>query len=315
MKMIMKTKKKQLLKTRILSIIFLMTIMGFVIGCTETSDPDLNPETEPGNGYVVLKLTDAPFPADQVAEANISVDWIQMLRYDGEYEQEGQEIHETDSTHILFELEDTVTFNLINLKNGQTAVLGEQEVPVGNYDEIRLHVVDAGIVLTNGTEYDLKVPGGDASGLKIKLDPYLSVDDGSYAEVLLDFDVSRSFVVRGNLSKGKVNGFIFKPVVRAVPNYQATTGEIEGIVSDTSDVLPENARLTLLSGEDTVITAITNEEGFYAMIGILPGDYTLVSDMDDYVEQQEEVTVEKGEITVQDFVLVPEDDEEENVDE
>jgi len=313
--MIMKTKKKQLLKTRILGLISLFAILGLVIGCNESSDSDLNPDTEPGNGYVVLKLTDAPFPAKSVAEANISVDWVQLLRYDGENEQEGQKIHESDSTHILFDLEDTVTFNLLDLKNGQTAILGEQEIPVDNYDEIRLHVVDAGIVLTSGAEYDLKVPSGDASGLKIKLDPYLTVGDGSYSEVLLDFDVSRSFVVRGNLSKGKVNGFIFKPVVRAVPNYQTTTGQVEGIVSDTSDVVLENARLTLLSGEDTVITAITNEDGFYAMIGILPGNYTLVSDMDDYIEQQESVTVEKGEITTQDFVLVPEEDDEENVDE
>ena len=297
------------MRTKILGLISLFAIMGLLIGCSQDSDSELNPETEPGNGYVVLKLTDAPFPADLVAEANITVDWIQMLRYDGENEEDGQEISESDSTHILFELEDTLTFNLINLKNGETAILGEQEVPVGNYDEIRLHVVDAGIVLTDGTEYDLKVPSGDASGLKIKLDPYLSVDDGSYAEVLLDFDVSRSFVVRGNLSKGKVNGFIFKPVVRAVANYQATTGEIEGIVSDTTDVLLENARLTLLSGKDTVITAITDSVGFYAMIGIQPGDYTLVCFKDDFEEQEKEVTVQKGVVTEQDFELVPEDDD------
>jgi hypothetical protein len=308
--MIMKTKKKQLLKMKLLGLISLFAIMGLVIGCNQDTDSDLNPDTEPGNGYVVLKLTDAPFPADEVAEANITVDWIQMLRYDGKNEQEGQEIHESDSTHILFELEDTVTFNLIELKNGQTAILGEQEVPVGNYDEIRLHVIDAGIVLKDGSEYDLKVPSGSSSGLKIKLDPYLAVDDGSYAEVLLDFDVSRSFVVRGNLNKGKVNGFIFKPVVRAVANYQATTGELEGIVSDTTDAVLENAQLALLSGEDTVITAITNEDGFYAMIGILPGDYTLVCHKNDFEEQQEDVTVEKGEITVQDFALVPVDDDE-----
>jgi len=297
------------MRTKILGLISLFAIMGLLIGCSQDSDSELNPETEPGNGYVVLKLTDAPFPADLVAEANITVDWIQMLRYDGENEEDGQEISESDSTHILFELEDTLTFNLINLKNGETAILGEQEVPVGNYDEIRLHVVDAGIVLTDGTEYDLKVPSGDASGLKIKLDPYLSVDDGSYAEVLLDFDVSRSFVVRGNLSKGKVNGFIFKPVVRAGANYQATTGEIEGIVSDTTDVLLENARLTLLSGKDTVITAITDSVGFYAMIGIQPGDYTLVCFKDDFEEQEKEVTVQKGVVTEQDFELVPEDDD------
>lgn len=298
---------KQLLKSRFSGIVLLFAAMGLIAGCSQTDDSDF--ETEPGNGYVVLKLTDAPFPADMVAEANITVDWIQMLRYDGENEQEGQEIHESDSVHVMFELEDTVTYNLLELNNGVTAILSEQEVPAGDYDEIRMHIVDANIVLNDGTEYDLKVPSGDASGLKIKLNPYLSVEDGSYAEVLLDFDVSRSFVVRGNLSKGKVNGFIFKPVIRAVANVQTTTGEIEGIVSDTTDALLEDALLTLLSGEDTVITAITDSVGFYAMIGMAPGDYTLVCYKDDFEEQEKEVTVQKGVVTEQDFELVPADDD------
>jgi len=299
----MKTKMKQLFKSRLLGIVLLFTAMGLVTGCSQTDDSDF--ETEPGNGYVVLKLTDAPFPAGEVAEANITVDWIQMLRYDGENEEEGQEIHESDSVHVLFDLDGEITYNLLDLNNGVTAILSEQEVPAGDYDEIRMHIVDANIMLKDSTVYDLKVPSGNASGLKIKLNPFLSVEDGSYAEVLLDFDVSRSFVVRGNLSKGKVNGFIFKPVVRAVANVQTTTGQIEGTVSDTTDALLQDALLTLLSGEDTVITAITDSVGFYAMIGIAPGDFTLVCVKDDFEEQEKEVTVQKGVVTEQDFELVP----------
>lgn len=304
---------KELVKTRFLGIFLAFAALGFFVSCSQTDDSDF--QTEPGNGYVVIKLTDAPFPADLVAEANITVDWVQMLKYDGEDdqdEQDEQEIHESDSTHILFELEDAVTYNLLDLRNGTTAIMGEQEIPVGDYDEIRLHIIDANIVLKDSIKYDLKVPSGSASGLKIKLDPYLSVGDGSYVEVLLDFDVSRSFVVRGNINKGKVNGFIFKPVVRAAVDVQVTTGEVNGVVTDTSDVLLRDVMLRLISGDDTITSAITDTAGFYAMIGIEPGDYTLVCDKDGFVEQDSLVIVEKGAVTVQDFELVPVENSTEN---
>jgi hypothetical protein len=300
----MKTKMKQLLKSRFLGIVLLFTAVGLIAGCSQTEDSDF--ETEPGNGYVVIKLTDAPFPADLVAEANVTIDWIQMLKYDGDDYGEGQEMHDSDSiVHVMFELDEAVTFNLLELNNGITTILGEKEVPAGNYDEIRLHVVDAGIVLKDSTKYDLKVPSGNSSGLKIKMDPYLNLEDGEYAEVLLDFDVSRSFVVRGNINKGKVNGFIFKPVVRAVANVQTDAGEVNGIVSDTTGTLLDDALLTLISGEDTIVSAITDTSGFYAMIGIAPGDYTLFCDKDSFEIAEKDISVEAGMVTVQDFDLVP----------
>jgi hypothetical protein len=297
----MKRKMKQLFKSRFLGIVLLFAAVGLIAGCSQTEDKEF--ETEPGNGYVVIKLTDAPFPADSVAEANITIDWVQLIEYDGEDGE--QEIHESDSAYVMFEMESPVTYNLLELSNGITAILGEKEIPAGNYDEIRLHVDSSSIVLNDGSVYDLKVPSGNASGLKIKLDPYFSLEDGGYAEILLDFDVSRSFVVRGNFNKGKINGFIFKPVVRAAANYQVTTGEINGTVNDTTGTSLENALLTLVSGDDTITSAITDTDGFYAMTGIFPGDYTLICDKDDFVEQDSVVTVEKGVLTVQDFDLIP----------
>ena len=139
------------------------------------------------------------------------------------------------------------------------------------------------------------------------MDPYLNLEDGGYAEVLLDFDVSRSFVVRGNINKGKVNGFIFKPVVRAVANVQTAAGEVNGIVSDTTGVVLDDALLTLMSGEDTIASAITDTAGFYAMIGIGPGDYTLFCDKDSFEIAEEDISIEAGMVTVQDFELIPVD--------
>ena len=142
-----------------------------------------------------------------------------------------------DDNFFVINLEENSTFNLLELSNGITTIIGEAEIPTGEYNEIRLHIVDAGIVLTDGTVFDLKVPSGDTSGLKIKIRPSLFIVNDAVSEVLLDFDVSRSFKSKGNFKdnkgKKKVNGFNFKPVVRAVNLTEA--GEISGLVTDAAD--------------------------------------------------------------------------------
>jgi len=172
-----------------------------------------------------------------------------------------------------------------------------------------MHIKNAEIILTDGTEYDLMIPSGNASGLKIKIIPTLMLNEGEVMEVLLDVDVSRSFIVRGNLNhpKGKnnVKGFIFKPVIRAVPQF--STGLISGIVSDTSNVLIENAFLALLDGEDTVTTALTSVEGYYSIIGIPEGIYSLSCNKDGFTGKIiENIEIESGSTFEQNFSLVPE---------
>ncbi len=310
---------RKLLKTKLLGI-FLFLFTGLFFGCSNnlTNEDENGNPVKSGKGTVVLKLTDAPFPADSVAEANVTIDWIRLLELETD-DMEEEEGKEYESSSVLLELEGEITFNLLELSNGVTAVLtGDDEIPTGIYKEIRLHIVDAGIVLTDGTEFDLKVPGGSSSGLKIKVEPFLEVEEGAYSEVLLDFDVSRSFVMRGNMKHGigKVNGFIFKPVVRAVAQVESNAGEISGFVTDSDENNIENALLTLTAGEDDTITsAQTDEDGYYAMIGVLAGDYTLHCEKDEFISQSEPVLVEAGDLTTQDFILIPEDEEEEEQDE
>lgn len=290
--------------------ILMLFFVGTFMACSELSDSDLeNAEDKNGlgngKGTVVFKITDAPFPADLVAEANVTIDWIKLLKSsddaeEGEEENGGEEGE--NSSDVLIQLEEAVTYNLIELSNGQTAIMAEMEIPSGVYKEIRLHVVDAGIVLTDGSEYDLKVPSGNSSGLKIKVEPALEVEGGVTSEVLFDFDVSRSFVMRGNLKN--LQGFIFKPVVRAVAHGQTTTGEINGIVTDSEENPVENASLYLIAGEDTITSALSNDAGFYAIIGIPAGDYILSLNFndDEYIENVD-VSVEAGAITEQNFVI------------
>ncbi|MEN8117475.1 MAG: DUF4382 domain-containing protein [Bacteroidota bacterium] len=292
------------MRTKLISVIFLL--LGVMYGCSELFNGDEFDNLNKEKSTVIIKLTDAPFPSDLVAEANVAIDWIKLKRV-------VVDSTEQDSVSPFLMLEVKDTFNLLDLSNGVTEVLGQLDsVPAGEYSEIRMHVVDASVVLNDGQVFDLKIPSGSSSGLKIKLKPALVVEGGEY-EILLDFDVSRSFKVLGNINnngKGKdkgIKGFMFKPVIRAVSltseTGQSTTGEVFGTVVDTSDVKIENANLYLTSGQDTIATAKTSEEGLYRIIGVPGGDYSLSCEKEGYESGQADVTVTVGDETEQNFTL------------
>lgn len=111
--------------------------------------------------------------------------------------------------------QDTQAFNLLELRNGVTAPLGEVEVPEGTYEQIRLIVAeDASVVMKDGTTYDLKVPSGTETGIKV-LTGGMKVDSETLTSITLDFAVDESFVVKGNPnSPAGIKGFNFKPVIK-----------------------------------------------------------------------------------------------------
>jgi hypothetical protein len=278
---------------------FIILVAGFLISCQDNHKDDMGLDSK-GKATVVFKITDAPFPASQVEEAFVTVDWIKLLKAGMEEEYNDEETESEEASFVLVELEEPATFNLLELRNGLTEIMAEMELPVGSYNEVRLHVIDAGILLKDGTAFPLKVPGGDASGLKLKLKPALMLAEGDFVEVLFDFDVSRSFVMKGNFNN--IQGFSFRPVVRAVAHVVTETGEISGKVTDADGNAIDEVTLILLKGEEEVTTAITSEEGLYAMIGILPGTYTLKVVIGEDTEEAE-VNIEAGKITTKDFKL------------
>ncbi len=275
----------------------MLLLTGLVMSCNNLSEDEIGMEGK-GTGTVVFKITDAPFPVDLVEEANVTIDWIKLLKYPSE---EMVEESTVEDEVILIELDEPATFNLIELRNGLTATMADMEVPAGAYAEIRLHVIDAGILLKDGSVFNLKVPSGSASGLKIKLGSALDVVEGAEAEVLFDFDLSRSFVMQGN-SKN-IQGFIFKPVVRAVANVQTETGIISGTVLDQDENPVAGASLTLIKDEEVITTANPMEEdGYYSMVGILPGTYNMLLEIGEYSEEIA-VTVEATDETILNFVV------------
>lgn len=211
-------------------------------------------------GTLIISLTDAPFNYELLKEANVTINKIELR-------EKGQE----ESSFIVLS-EDEKNINLLDLQNGITEELVNLEVPAGDYDLLRLYITKSSVVLKEGTEFDLKVPSSMQSGLKVFVKPDLSVAGGLTTELLLDFNVGRSFVPKGNIELQSFNGFNFKPVIRAVN--KSITGRIEGIVTDSNSVeIPET--MVWVEKDTVVSSTLSDEDGFYALVGLPSGQYQL----------------------------------------
>ncbi|WP_319589286.1 DUF4382 domain-containing protein [uncultured Draconibacterium sp.] len=279
----------------------LTTIVLGILLMVACSDESETTGITAGKGKVNVYLTDAPFPIGLVSQTIVTIDKVEIRK---------QENDTTEASFITL-MEDDFEIDLLSLSNGITEQLASVELEAGTYDMIRMHVVDAEVILTDQTVFDLKIPSGTSSGLKIKIEPALTINSGETSDVLLDFDVSKSFVAKGNWKDGMINGFNFKPVVRCVLLDRA--GRIEGTVSDTSNVLLPNTAVNLWTEvsdmeEDSLITtAFTNEKGGYKLIGIPEGTYYMIAEQDNFLTDTIwNVDVLKGQSTQIDFVLTPE---------
>jgi hypothetical protein len=254
-------------------------------GCNKTNDT--------GNGRLVVKITDAPFPVDMVESAEVTITKIEIRKA-------GDGI--CDSIPFLVVWEGSETFNLLHLRNGVVEDLIDLEIPAGEYNLIRLYVDEAGLKVKDGDNFNLKIPGGRQTGIKIFIRPGLVVEGGLTSELLLDFDLSRSFVMRGNMSSpAGIKGFIFKPVIRAVNN--STAGRLEGKVTDKNGVKIKAA--SIIVKQDTVVaSAIADTMGYYAIIGLPSGTYSVLAAKENYdTVKVDGVKIVQGNRTLLNFVL------------
>jgi len=299
-------KKRELILVGLFGL-FLLSFMG----CKEVS----NDQT----GRIVVKITDAPFPIDFIEDASVTITKVEMRleEMSGESEEGDVEEGEVEEEEVeegekgdgeerpfITLFEGSETFNLLELRNGMMATFLDLEIPVGNYNLIRIYVENASIAVKNYDTYSVKVPSGSQTGVKVFMKPSLKVASGLTAEVVLDFSLEKSFVLKGNMNTpAGIKGFNFKPVIRAVNNTIA--GSVEGVVSDTAGVLLPGVLVSI--GQDAVLSSATTDgDGFYAMPGILPGMYTMSAEFAGYdTLTVEGVEVVEGNKTIQDFALEP----------
>ncbi|MGB5819758.1 MAG: DUF4382 domain-containing protein [Saonia sp.] len=280
---------------------FLLASLATFVGCSDGDD------TGSDTGKMTIQLTDAPFPHDLVAEANVTIFKIDARNKDLESDNaiEGEMTKENGSSFVVL-MEQEVQVNLLDLTNGVTENLVDTEIPVGTYDLVRVYVKGINVVLTDGTTYDLKVPSGEQTGIKVFIKPGITVSGGLSADLLLDFDVSRSFVAKGDSKDlAGITGFNFKPVIKA--SNMSVAGTLHGEVTTLEEemtVALEGAQVSIFAADTLNTTTFTDETGSYMIMGLLAGSYDVTVDLEGYSSQTvEDIQIIAANKIVQDFEL------------
>ena len=250
-------------------------------------------KTNEGNGRLVVNITDAPFPVDLIESAEVTITKVEIR-------EAGDCNCDESPFHVLWE--GSETFNLLDLRNGVVAELLNLQIEAGEYDLLRLYVDEASLKVKDGETYTVKVPSGSQTGIKIFINPGLVIEGGLTTELILDFDLSNSFVMQGNMnSPAGIKGFHFKPVIRAVNN--SVAGRLEGKVTDKSGVKVKEA--SIIVKQDTVVaTAVADTMGYYAILGLPSGVYSVIAAKENYdTLKVEDVIITSGNRKVLDLVL------------
>ncbi len=297
--------------------VFLLAVSIFFAGCTDNND---NPSLD-GTGRLVVRMTDAPFPYEWVAEANVTVFKVEARKADNdeEMEEDSSEMEE-ESTEAESEentedsegspwvvlMEEEIPVNLLDLQNGVTQLLADTEVPAGSYNLVRIHVKGVNVVLTDGRSFDLKVPSGPQTGIKVFIKPPIMVTTGLTADLLLDFDISRSFVAKGSMeSASGISGFNFKPVIKA--SNSSTAGSLGGNVSYLEEEVPvgiEGALVKVIVADTVNTSAFADADGNYMVMGLEAGAYKVLAEAEGYMPSDTlDVEIAVANLTTQDFVL------------
>ena len=260
---------------------------------------------ESGTGRLVVNVTDAPFPVELIDWANVTITKVEIRKA-------GDGIPDESPFSVIWT--GSEVFNLLELRNGVIEEFLNLEIPAGDYDLIRIYVDEASLKVKDGETYNVKVPSGQQTGIKLFISPGLFVRDGLTSELLLDFDLSNSFVLQGNMdSPAGIKGFNFKPVIRAVNN--STAGTLQGTVTEVinaANVPVGGVSIEVLKDAAIVTSAITDSDaanetpdGFYKISGIPSGKYTVVAKKDGYnTITTENVEIAAGSMTKLDLALL-----------
>lgn len=149
-------------------------------------------------------------------------------------------------------------YNLLDFRNGLDTLLASASLPAGTISQIRLVLGTNNKVMEDSVEYDLKVPSGMTSGLKLNV--HAELQAGVTYKLWIDFDAGRSVVKKGN------GNYSLKPIIRTFT--EATSGAIKGIVRPAAS----KPYIYLVAGTDTIST-FAEDDGYFMLRGIPKGVY------------------------------------------
>lgn len=115
----------------------------------------------------------------------------------------GMQVKVNNESWIDIETKDT-TVNLLDLQDGVTMILADDEIPDGTLKEVRFILGPGNYVVVDGTRHDMATPSAEDSGLKVKIDKDLNETMNTF---VLDFDAALSV-------KEEVGNYKLMPVIK-----------------------------------------------------------------------------------------------------
>jgi len=223
----------------------LLIALALSIQACDSADPAT------GEARLTVRLTDDPFPFDLADAAVVTITRIELLAADRDVpDDDTTGLDEVLDRIVLFD-GDPVELNLLDLRDGVDTLLVDRfSIPAdGSYNKLRFFVgEDAEVRFADGSVYDLKLPSARQSGIKVTLPDYeVDAADGE-VDVLIDFDVEKSFVTRGNPAAPGFQGFLFRPVLE-VESF-TVIGSDEGADGEGADEGPDDGSEEGGPGED-----------------------------------------------------------------
>ena len=235
-----------------------------------------------GQPPVRVSLTDAPFPYDSVASVNVYVVRI-----------EANAVPDTTgggAGQWVLIAEPRKSFDLLTLQQGSTAFVGQGELPAGQYHAIRMTIDTSfsSVVWKDGSKARVNwnnYSGSNEEPLYALVEyPVNITTDG--AEIVIDFDVGRSFLY----DFFGTGVFTLAPQLRAINS--AAAGAIAGTVMSAYTGVSQpikNANVTVCGSAacdppnaNIVATGRSDAAGHYNVAFLRAGSYTVRFEQAEY---------------------------------
>lgn len=195
----------------------LVAVLALVAAGGACSDGSGPPE---GMSRARVLLTDAPFPFDAVKRVDVYVVSVAAATT----------ADTSGGAEWVTIAEPRARFDLLALQGGQATLIGEGDLPAAQYAAVRL-VIDvdsSSVTLADGTPAVVNWQGSGEKTLHALVEQPLALFvPGTEMEVVLDFDVGRSFIPQYGFALNDLQ-FLFIPWIRAVND--AGTGVIAGTI-------------------------------------------------------------------------------------
>jgi hypothetical protein len=259
------------------SFLFALGLAGLMLAACTTSE--IGPQSpNPSDGKTAVFLTDDPFPFDGISRVDVHVVDIAM----------STQMDTTEASPWVSVAHPDRAFNLLDLQNGSTALLGEAVVPPGQYRSVRLIFDPARSSMTTSDGVSITgttTPGaaginwqakGERPNLFSLVQEAMAIDQNG-EDIVIDFDVGRSFLYDGN------GAFTFIPTLRAIT--RAGSGGVRGALTRAGEGSPiANAVVSIHYALDSLTsvgpllaTTRSNAGGEFQALFLSPGRYDVVA--------------------------------------